>query len=189
MWGRGSLQAFSEQRRLLNHLSKLLNTFVCLFVKLNLPHKKKKNFLEDSCRWVLLKFSHSCRNILENNAFFGKRFGLYPAFTPTLLCFNAYSLTLVFNLNCDCRYGHWQVMWLSFLHRQLFSTSPQAFLQSHKVRSFFRSISSESQHNFSKCPLLLCGDLASVFVCFGLCFVFYGVCFSCVILVFKCKTF
>ncbi|EDL39868.1 mCG128639, isoform CRA_b [Mus musculus] len=33
--------------------------------------------------------------------------------------------------------------------RQLFSTSPQAFLQSHKVRSFFRSISSESQHNFN----------------------------------------
>ncbi|XP_031235734.1 zinc finger CCHC domain-containing protein 2 isoform X4 [Mastomys coucha] len=33
--------------------------------------------------------------------------------------------------------------------RQLFSTSPQAFLQSHKVRSFFRSISSESQHSFN----------------------------------------
>ncbi|XP_076797800.1 zinc finger CCHC domain-containing protein 2 isoform X3 [Arvicanthis niloticus] len=33
--------------------------------------------------------------------------------------------------------------------RHLFSTSPQAFLQSHKVRSFFRSISSESQHSFN----------------------------------------
>ncbi|XP_060227429.1 zinc finger CCHC domain-containing protein 2 isoform X3 [Meriones unguiculatus] len=31
--------------------------------------------------------------------------------------------------------------------RQLFSTSSQAFLQSQKVRSFFRSISSESQHS------------------------------------------
>ncbi|XP_052055820.1 zinc finger CCHC domain-containing protein 2 isoform X3 [Apodemus sylvaticus] len=33
--------------------------------------------------------------------------------------------------------------------RQLFATSPQAFLQSHKVRSFFRSISSEAQHSFN----------------------------------------
>ncbi|XP_040593472.1 zinc finger CCHC domain-containing protein 2 isoform X6 [Mesocricetus auratus] len=31
--------------------------------------------------------------------------------------------------------------------RQLFSTSSQAFLQSQKVRSFFRSLSSESQHS------------------------------------------
>ncbi|XP_052592438.1 zinc finger CCHC domain-containing protein 2 isoform X9 [Peromyscus californicus insignis] len=33
--------------------------------------------------------------------------------------------------------------------RQLFSTSSQAFLQSQKVRSFFRSISSESQHSLN----------------------------------------
>ncbi|KAL1765073.1 zinc finger protein CCHC domain-containing protein 2 isoform X1, partial [Sigmodon hispidus] len=34
--------------------------------------------------------------------------------------------------------------------RQLFSTSSQAFLQSQKVRSFFRSLSSESQHSLRR---------------------------------------
>ncbi|KAL6031763.1 hypothetical protein STEG23_034726 [Scotinomys teguina] len=33
--------------------------------------------------------------------------------------------------------------------RQLFSTSSQAFLQSQKVRTFFQSVSSESQHNLN----------------------------------------